>query len=247
MPVRRNNVRVTRDRRFAPANPGEADILLDAPLLEAQNLVLEIENLELANLIRIGKVRLEVESLDADLFLQTNLGDLLHTLNRLASTVDLGLSLFFAPVYNFNRAADAWYANLDLARRWFELPVRMMEGHPRPERRPARPVDSPETRQAMRHVVSRDGDIIATVSDGSGRILEEEVVGRLKFSPQQEPVEPTGEKDPEPPETARRSFGRVTGRHLGRTIERTLNEHGEVIEERLLPENEEKENQRKDG
>jgi hypothetical protein len=41
---------------------------------------LEIENLELANLIRIGKV-------------QTQLYDLLHTLDLLTATLDLGLTL----------------------------------------------------------------------------------------------------------------------------------------------------------
>ena len=103
------------------------DILLDAPRLEAKDLALEIEDLNLANLVRIGKVRLEVQSLDAELFLQTHLGDLLHSLDLITSTANLGLTLFFAPVYNFNRAADAWYENGQLARRWFELPIRMAE------------------------------------------------------------------------------------------------------------------------
>jgi pyruvate/2-oxoglutarate dehydrogenase complex dihydrolipoamide acyltransferase (E2) component len=171
--------------------PEKADILLDAPQLEAQDLALEIEDLELANLIRIGKVRLELESLDAELFLQTHLGDLLHTLNRLTSTVNLGLSLFFAPAYNFNLAATAWYEYLELTRRWFELPLEMIEGQSRQEAKvvpPAplahssgRSLDALEEHQNVRHIVSQDGSVIATVVNENGQVVEEKVVGRLEF------------------------------------------------------------------
>jgi hypothetical protein len=112
-----------------PSVPGETektDILLDAPQLKVKGLALEIENLELANLIRIGKVGLEVENLDAELFLQTQLGNLLHTVN-------LALGLLFAPAYNFNAAVAAWYNYLDLTRRWFEPPIKFSEDLKRPE------------------------------------------------------------------------------------------------------------------
>jgi hypothetical protein len=112
------------DGSSVPAEPEKTDILLDAPQLKVKNLALEIENLELANLIRIGKVRLGIENLDAELFLQTELGDLLHTLDRLTATLNLGLSLLFAPVYNLNVAVAAWSDYLELTRRWFELPIK---------------------------------------------------------------------------------------------------------------------------
>jgi hypothetical protein len=112
------------DGSSVPAEPEKTDILLDAPQLKVKNLALEIENLELANLIRIGKVRLGIENLDAELFLQTELGDLLHTLDRLTATLNLGLSLLFAPVYNLNVAVAAWSDYLELTRRWLELPIK---------------------------------------------------------------------------------------------------------------------------
>ena len=232
------------------------DILLDAPRLEAKDLALEIEDLNLANLVRIGKVRLEVQSLDAELFLQTHLGDLLHSLDLITSTANLGLTLFFAPVYNFNRAADAWYENGQLARRWFELPIRMAEERSRPEissaRRPSlpapgrsagRPANEPEDHQVVRHIVNRDGDVVATVFNEKGQVLEEALVGRLKFLPQEETngesETTTGDEIDKP---AKRFIQREVDLNSGRTVERTLNDRGEVIEEWVLKRNEENEN-----
>jgi pyruvate/2-oxoglutarate dehydrogenase complex dihydrolipoamide acyltransferase (E2) component len=189
--TRRGDAEAGAGDRFVPGKPERADILLDAPQLEAQNLALEIDDLELANLIRIGKVRLELESLDAELFLQTHLGDLLHTLDRLTSTVNLGLSLFFAPAYNFNLAAAAWYEYLELTRRWFELPLEMVEGRTRQEAKVVPPpplahssgrsLDALKEYQTVRHIVSQDGHVIATVANENGQVVEERVVGRLEF------------------------------------------------------------------
>lgn len=189
--ARREDTEAGAGDQFVPRKPEKADILLDAPQLEAQDLALEIDDLEFAKLIRIGKVRLELESLDAELFLQTHLGDLLHTLNRLTSTVNLGLSLFFAPAYNFNLAATAWYEYLDLTRRWLELPLEMVEGQSRQEAKVVPPsplahtsgrsLDALEEHQTMRHIISQDGNIIATVVNENGQVVEERVVGRLEF------------------------------------------------------------------
>jgi hypothetical protein len=189
--ARREDTGAGAGDQFVSGKPEKADILLDAPQLEAQNLALEIDDLELANLIRIGKVRLELESLDAELFLQTQLGDLLHTLNRLTSTVNLGLSLFFAPAYNFNLAAAAWYEYLELTRRRFELPLKMVEGRTRQEAKvvppaplahsSARSLDALEEYQTVRHIVSQDGHVIASVANENGQVVEERVVGRLQF------------------------------------------------------------------
>src|ERR1700756_188325 len=94
---RRGNLRAAVGGLSVPSEPEKTDILLDAPQLKVKALALEAENLNLVNLILIGKLRLEIEDLDAELFLQTHLGNLLHTLNQLTSTANLGLSLFFAP------------------------------------------------------------------------------------------------------------------------------------------------------
>lgn len=190
-PSRAGGGRTRAGDRFVSGKPEEADILLDAPQLEAQNLSLEIDDLELANLLRMGKVRLELESLDAELFLRTQLGDLLRTLDRMTSTVNLGLSLFFAPAYNLNLAATAWYEYLELTRRWFELPLETFEGLARQEagavtppplvRPSGRSPDALEGHQTVRHVVRQDGNVIATAVNENGRVVEERVVGRLEF------------------------------------------------------------------
>ncbi|MDD5207744.1 MAG: hypothetical protein PHS17_20105 [Desulfobacterales bacterium] len=115
-----------------PSEAGKEDILLDAPQLKAKTLAIETENLELASLVRIGKVRLAIENLDTELSLQTHLAELLHTINRLTSTINLSLGLFFAPAYNFNVAAAALCEYLDFARRWFDLSIKFAEAARRP-------------------------------------------------------------------------------------------------------------------
>lgn len=129
----RAHVRAAVGGTSVPGEVERADILLDAPQLKVKTLALEIENLNLANLVRIGKVRLEVENLDAELFLQTQLGNLLYTVNRLISTLNLSLSLFFAPVHSVTVAVAAWSDYLELRRRGLELPIKFFEGCIRPD------------------------------------------------------------------------------------------------------------------
>lgn len=121
-----------------PEAPEPADILLDAPQLKVKALALELEHLELANPLRIGKVRLAVENLDAALFLQTHLTRLLDTLNRLSSTLNLGLSLSLAPLNQLSVATAAWHNCLELTRCWFELPFDLAERGKRANRVSAR-------------------------------------------------------------------------------------------------------------
>ncbi len=92
----------------------ELDILLDAPQLEAESLVVEIEDLELGDLVKIGKVRIEARNLDAQLLLQARLDTLLELVDRLLTTIDASLALFTAPMYSFNLLMGATYKNLGI-------------------------------------------------------------------------------------------------------------------------------------
>ena len=92
----------------------------------------------------------------------------------------------------------------------------------------------------VRHIVNRDGDVVATVFNEKGQVVEEALVGRLKFLPQQETngegEATTGDEIDKP---AKRFIQREVDLNSGRTVERTLNNRGEVIEEWVLKRNEE--------
>ena len=102
----------------------DLDVLLDAPRVQAEGLVVEIKDLELGDLVKIGKVRIEARSLDAQLLLQARLDTLLAIVDRLLTTIDATLALFAAPMYSFNLLIAATYRNLGILQELTRVTVR---------------------------------------------------------------------------------------------------------------------------
>lgn len=109
-----------RDAVRFTAGEENADVLLDAPRLSADDLNLEIEDLEIDGVLRIGKVSLNAENLDAQLYLKADLDNLRVIVERMTGTANLAMSLFFMPAYNFNLWSGLAYRNLETMRRIME-------------------------------------------------------------------------------------------------------------------------------
>ncbi|AHY47836.1 Hypothetical Protein RradSPS_2553 [Rubrobacter radiotolerans] len=141
--------RLREDR--VPAD-GREDVLLDAPQLEAKNLALSIDELSVGDVIKLKGVRLEVESLDAELLLEARLENLRVIVERLTETANLGMSLFMAPAYGFNLFAAMAYRNAEIWQDLVQAQARLLAPPgmppnarlPRPPAAPRALVRSPE-------------------------------------------------------------------------------------------------------
>lgn len=67
------------------------DVFLDAPQLNADGIDLEIENLDIAKVIKIGKVKVSISGLEAQLLLEARLEQVVGLVDRLLKSVDRGV------------------------------------------------------------------------------------------------------------------------------------------------------------
>ena len=77
-----------RDKSSAGSDP---DVLLDSPQLDSDRIELEIEDVDVARIIRIGKVKANIEGLEAQLLLEVRLKQVVDLVDRLLDSVDRGL------------------------------------------------------------------------------------------------------------------------------------------------------------
>ena len=148
----------------------DLDVLLDAPQLQAEGLVVEIEDLELGDLVKIGKVRIEARSLDAQLLLQAKLDTLLAIVDRLLTTIDASLALFAAPMHSFNLLMAATHRNLGILQDLTRATVRTNGT-----------LHVPTAGHGPKRVLPESGadgsGYVRTVLDERGEVVEERFVG----------------------------------------------------------------------
>lgn len=77
-----------RDKSSAASDP---DVLLDSPQLSSDEIELEIEDLNLAKVLSIGRVKLSISDLEAQLLLEVRLKKVLALVDRLLDSVDRGM------------------------------------------------------------------------------------------------------------------------------------------------------------
>ena len=77
-----------RDKSSADSDPA---VLLDSPQLSSDGIELDIEDVEVAKIIRIGKVKANIEGLEAQLLLEVRLKKVVDLVGRLLNSVDRGV------------------------------------------------------------------------------------------------------------------------------------------------------------
>jgi hypothetical protein len=74
-----------RDKSSAESDP---DVLLDSPKLNLEGLELELENLDLAKILKIGKVKANIDGLESQLLLEVRLRKIVDLVNQALSSVE---------------------------------------------------------------------------------------------------------------------------------------------------------------
>ena len=74
-----------RDKTSAESDP---DVLLDSPQLNSDGLELAIENLDLAKILKIGKVKANIDGLESQLHLEVRLRKIVDLVNQALSSVE---------------------------------------------------------------------------------------------------------------------------------------------------------------
>jgi hypothetical protein len=74
-----------RDNSSAESDP---DVLLDSPQLNSDGLELAIENLDLAKILKIGKVKANIDGLESQLHLEVRLRKIVDLVNQALSSVE---------------------------------------------------------------------------------------------------------------------------------------------------------------
>jgi hypothetical protein len=78
-----------RDKSAAESDP---DVLLDSPKLNLDGLELAIENLDLANILKIGNVKANIDGLESQLLLEVRLRKIVDLVNQVLSSVEGSLN-----------------------------------------------------------------------------------------------------------------------------------------------------------
>lgn len=195
-----------------PSAAQDPDVLLDVPALTIEELHLEVESLkarisvqaELADMVKLnvgvdvdlGKVKLGVKGLDAQVLLKVRLDNIRAILEQALKAIDRDPSILERLTAD---AGPDWQAGDD--------------GRPRDGAGTAG-----EAEQPVRRTVDESGNVLETVLDGAGDVLEESASGDLADLPLEEEY-----LDDE---------GRVVGRardDAGNVVEEELDEKGNVV------------------
>lgn len=196
-----------------PSAAQDPDVLLDVPALSVEELHLEVENLkarisvqaELAELVKLnvgvdvdlGKVKLGVKGLDAQVLLKVKLDNIRAILEQAMEAIDRDPSILDRLTGETNRK----------------------DREPDGDRRPRdRDGTAGEAEQTVRRTVDEKGNVLKTVVDGSGDVLEENASGDLADLPLEEEY-----LDDE---------GRLVGRardDAGNVVEEELDDAGNVV------------------
>jgi pyruvate/2-oxoglutarate dehydrogenase complex dihydrolipoamide acyltransferase (E2) component len=196
-----------------PSAAQDPDVLLDVPALSVEELHLEVENLkarisvqaELAELVKLnvgvdvdlGKVKLSVKGLDAQVLLKVKLDNIRAILEQAMEAIDRDPSILDRLTGETNRKD------------------REPGGDGRPRDRDG---TAGEAEQTVRRTVDEKGNVLKTVVDGSGDVLEENASGDLADLPLEEEY-----LDDE---------GRLVGRardDAGNVVEEELDDAGNVV------------------
>jgi pyruvate/2-oxoglutarate dehydrogenase complex dihydrolipoamide acyltransferase (E2) component len=78
-----------RDKSSAESDP---DVLLDSPQLNLDGLELAIEDLDLANILKIGNVKVNIDGLESQLLLEVRLRKIVDLVNQVLSSVEGSLN-----------------------------------------------------------------------------------------------------------------------------------------------------------
>ncbi len=77
-----------RDKSSAGSDP---DVLLDSPQLNSNGLKVEIEDIDLAKILKIGNLKADIDGLEAQLLLEVRLRKVVELVDRILSSADGGL------------------------------------------------------------------------------------------------------------------------------------------------------------
>jgi len=234
----------------------DPDVVLDVPVLKVDEIDLEVEDLraqvslraELADFVKVnvgvevqlGKVKLEVQGLEAQALLKVKLEGILNTLDRALNTIDRNPQILGGAIRGINRAgegASRTAQDSDQVAEWVTRPAEAMEdqvdeaaeqtfgGHGRAADETEHTAGNllgeagDEEGQSVWRAVDESWDITEADLFESGDVAAEEATDNLADSQ----IEEEYEEDQ----------GRVVGRTLDRSgngAEETLDEKGNVVD-----------------
>jgi hypothetical protein len=151
---------------------GEPDVLLDVPVLNVEEINLELEDLrahvslraELADLVKINvgvdayldKVKLEIKGVEAQALLKVRLERVLDTFNRALETIDRNPEILGDAFRSADRALGEAGAGVEQAE---------PDGTPQ------------DGARTVRRTVEGSDEVLETTLNESGEVIDEEVVG----------------------------------------------------------------------
>ena len=154
-----------------------AGLLLDSPQLKLEGLSLELKDVRVARVVEIGELKVNADNLDAQLLLKLRLDDLLKAVNRFFDTLDSTAS----------RVQEIAQDNPEIIETLVQSVREVAEealtdGESGGEEESAADAGEPASRLS----VDASGEIVETVLDESGQVVDESIKGNFRDLPVEE-------------------------------------------------------------
>ncbi len=154
-----------------------AGLLLDSPQLKLEGLSLELRDVRVARVVEIGELKVNADNLDAQLLLKLRLDDLLKAVNRFFDTLDSTAS----------RVQEIAQDNPEIIETLVQSVREVAEealtdGESGSEEESAADAGEPTSRLS----VDVSGEIVETVLDESGQVVDESIKGNFQDLPVEE-------------------------------------------------------------
>lgn len=178
-------------KRAESSSGSVPDVFLDAPQLNADGIDLEIENLDIAKIIKIGKVKVNISGLEAQLLLEVRLEKVVGLVDRLLDSVDRGV----------DRVSDLIKDKPEVLQSVTQTAGNLLsevvgddsddsddpveqegagESSNKAEGNGSASESVDEEGRTVQRSVDESGNIVETTLNGSGEIADERVVGNLE-------------------------------------------------------------------